>query len=156
MYISQNSWHFQLYKFTKMIVERFKGNSYWDSVSTSKAINLCPYMRTILIWGPLVITFYALMYAFGIYVLLYLPITMTNGAAILNTGAFILFCAIIGGTMLGIFLLSTHLTIGFTEKRRERREQMEAQGIKPSGFFVILKEYLKSLKSKTCVQLEVR
>ena len=156
MYISQNSWHFQLYKFTKIVVERFRGNPYWDSVSTSRAINLCPYMRTILIWGPIVLGLYALMYAFAFYVLLYLPITMTNGAALAGTGIFILFCAVCGGAMLGMFMLITKLTVGITDKRREHLERLEAQGIKPSGFFVIFKEYLKSLKSKTCVQLEIQ
>ena len=155
MYISQNSWHFQLYKFTKTVVERFKGNPYWDNVSVSK-VNLCPYMRTILIWGPLVVSFYSFLYAFGLYVLVYLPITMTNGAAIMNTGLFIFVCALIAVALIGSIAFITNMTVGLVDKQRAKREEMEELGIKPSGFFAILMEYLKSLKSKTCVQLEVQ
>lgn len=43
MVISKDSWHYQMYKWNRGVVD----------VPLKSQINLCPYVRTVLIWTPL-------------------------------------------------------------------------------------------------------
>jgi hypothetical protein len=54
MNIDSNSWHWRLYKFNSQWVAAWKGrNDFYDFPRHGRMIGLCPYMRMILIWGPI-------------------------------------------------------------------------------------------------------
>lgn len=158
MNISATSWHFRLYTFNKRLLERFRGNRYWLDEESPTRINLCPYMRTILIWGPMVYLFHAFMYLSLFVAFIWVPMQMISTTDIGWLSMVVVFFLGIGLAMAaliyGFILLGSHTS----KKFKERREQREAAGIveEEIGFIRALKAYWKGFHDKTCFALEVK
>lgn len=157
MNISSNSWHFRLYAFNKKLLERFRGNTYWYE-DVPKRVNLCPYMRTILIWEPMLYLFYSLTYFILLGTFLLMPLTMvgtTDGTWLVSV---IFFFLMIGAAGAGFIYGMTRVGSFVSAKRKEAREAREAAGIveQPNGFFKVLKAYWRSFHDKTCFALDVK
>lgn len=154
MRISKNSWHYKLYVFMSQWNAAWRAeDDYHLFPKDNERIGLCPYMRMILIWGPLAIlsnifplgTFAAVVFLF--------PMS-ANGL----WGVFWLFfwIATVIVALFGIGFLKD-----FSDKRAERKKSQLDSNEEPksepeTGFFKILIEYVKAFKTKICPVLEVK
>jgi len=154
MKIREDSWHFRLYVFMSQwnAAWRYKDDYLAYPKIGSSGIGLCPYMRMILIWGPLaivsnVVPIFAVVAAFLIF-----PGSM-NGAA---------------GVGWLLFSISVIIGLGFiiswikdwSDERAERREgsQLKCQDpdyVEPDSFWKLLKAFAQTTKSKICPVLEL-
>ena len=56
MKISPTSWHYRLYCYMSQAYASWTHeNDYWEYPKNTAFLGLCPYMRMILIWGPIAI-----------------------------------------------------------------------------------------------------
>lgn len=157
MHISVNSWHYQIYVFMHRICLKFVGDDYWYEAPHSKKVNLCPYMRTILIWGPLVILFHLAWLLLALTVFVWIPLSVSGVAAYSWTlGVFF-----VGLSFLTVISIISFLGLKFlgdrSQRKRKERQIRKLNGeSEPITFWSSLREYLKSVKSKTCIQLEIK
>lgn len=154
MKINQNSWHYRLYNFMAQWHAVWLVN--YDYLNAGKPTNgkigLCPYMRTILIWGPLAIL--SNLVPFGMLYLTFfvIPIEL-NGAM----GVYWLFGVLVGLiiTVVLIILLSEYQENRRNARMSQVKNQDEAEQDQSDSFWSLVKEYLVSLKTRICPVLEV-
>ncbi len=156
MIISSKSWHYKLFLFNYQLLERFKGRSYWYE-SEPNRINLCPYMRTILIWGPMLYLFYGLLWFLMGLTFLYIPFLMIGVSDTGWLGSVILSLVITAGIIGGLIAGLTYTSMFVGKKIKEIKEEYEIRNAdKPNGFFKILAAYWKSFHDKTCFTMDVK
>lgn len=156
MKISPDSWHYKLYVFMCQWNAAWRGkNDYWEYPRQGNMIGLCPYMRMILIWGPLAILSNLIPIAAIVGTFFLFPASLNGvvGIAWLLGTIFALAAGI-----LGIGYVS-HL-IGKLEEGRRRekldREFFEDEPSKPTKTFRgLVWDYVVAVKTKMCPVLEV-
>lgn len=157
MKISADSWHYRLYVFMSQWNAAWLGKSEpWEYPRGGTMIGLCPYMRMILIWGPLAI----------------LSNLVPIGAII---GTFFLFPAAVNGALGVAWLFGFFVTLGalifgmgyvghligrLEEGRRRnqltRKEEEDYYETEPRQTFRgLVWSYLVAVKTKMCPVLEV-
>lgn len=152
MKISTTSWHYKLYVFNTQLVEAWKGNSYFHTCPSDGNVGLCPYMRMIMIWGPLVLLTYTI------------PIGMTIAALVLfpMKAAGVIGILYLIGWIVG--LIAVMFLMAWLSSRKEQRELDKAERTKgvsmpdvepKTTFWSVLKEYIIAAKTKVCPVLEV-
>jgi len=157
MEIDQNSWHAKLYFWCLSIWARFKSGDhseryYWRF---SQKTNLCLYIRSIVIWMPLVVLLHLLLLVYAIGVLSIPLFTFGWG--------YIYFLASIVIATAGIYLWVRYLhekpksELDYQklykereEKERKRERKMALKANKPPSFTEVLIEWIKAKKSAIC------
>ncbi len=154
MKIREDSWHFRLYVFMSQWNAAWRGNNdYLDHPQISSfGIGLCPYMRMILIWGPLAILSNVFPIAAVIGSLVAFP-----GSVAGTSGIFWLF-GWIAGFVGAIFALGW--IKNWQDERQESREisqliKQDPNYVEPESFWKLIKDYVKSAKTKVCPVLEL-
>ena len=148
--IEPDSWHYKLFTLGKQITEAFIGNEYWyDQPSSKTKVDLCSYMRTIMIWGPLCTLAHILFYAFILFVTVWFPISVAGGLSYLWM-LIILVC--VAGAIAGIagfFWTADKATAAYKSYKLGRPE--------PTGptFRGLIREYYWAVKQRICPILEV-
>ena len=151
MQISEDSWHFKLFVFmSQWNAAWHEKDDYLDYPKIPESgIGLCPYMRMILIWGPLAILSNFVPLAFLVGALFLFPAS-ANGAA----G--------VGWTLFTIAaMIGSGFAIGWLKDRKEirdeakERSQLDPYGEeeKPDGFFKLLWTWVHD---SICPVLEVK
>ena len=155
MKISQDCWHYKLYVFMSQWSAAWRADdNYLHAGEHTSMIGLCPYMRMILIWGPLAILSNIIPLG-GVIGVLFLFPASANGFM----GIFWLFfwLACIVAAFFGIGWLKDFLSAREEKKERSQLpphpddEEVE----KPTGFWTIVKEYIIAAKTKVCPVLEI-
>jgi hypothetical protein len=151
-----NSWYHKVFVFNSQIVATMR--EYQDPhlhPHHGKMYGLCPYMRMIFVWGPIVflMNLFPLLCLIGTAIVL--PITIIGGVSTAYTALVIL--AVIGIILACIWLLE--YTSEILKKRRYQQKQVVKQREKdgvvpPDTFWSLTKAYLKSAKTKVCPVLE--
>ncbi len=155
MKISPDSWHYKLYVFMSQWNAAWRHKlDPWEYPRGKNMIGLCPYMRMILIWGPLSI----------------LSNLLPIGAVY---AAFVMFPAAVNGTAgiawlvgsvialaVSFFLIGwiAHLIGVVREQRRDSRIQREFEDldVEPKEtFFGLIKQYIVAIKTRICPVLEL-
>lgn len=155
MKISADSWHHRLYVFMSQWNAAWRGkDDHWEYPRGGYMIGLCPYMRMILIWGPLAI----------------LSNLIPIGAVI---GTFFLFPAAINGGLGVAWLLGFFITlgavifsigyirhlIGTLEEDRQSQQisrQQEEELEQRTTFWSLIWGFLVAIKTKMCPVLELK
>lgn len=150
MKINPQSWHYKLYAFNAQLVAAwFHKDNYHYEATDDKNVGLCPYMRMILLWGPIVMLTYTVpLGALGAS-FVWLPVIATSGMAYLWMGAM---AAVVAAT-----IWSAARPINYEKERvksAERKRRREYAEENP-GFMRILWNYVLTAKTKVCPILEV-
>lgn len=150
MKINRNSWHFKLYEFNLQLIAAWRGHDWYFEVKGKDTIGLCPYVRTIILWGPLIMATYVLTLYIVTLPFVFFPIAMGTGlgGSIAVIGTIFLF-------ILTLFLLDKY--IGYRNKKKDDEEIPDWQSEeKDKTFGTVFWEYIKSFKTKICPVLEVK
>ena len=137
MILNKNAWHFSVYKFFKTQMNRWD-DYYPEDPNTIENIGLCPYMRTLLLWGPLQMSFYALCYGAVYIALISIPLY----------GGFInlFFSLLIVGFCMAIFALMAFIA------SVDIKELVSSKSAKNN----VAIQYAVSLKTKICPIMKVQ
>jgi len=157
MKISPGSWHYKLYVFMSQWNAAWLGkDAYWKYPHNSNKVGLCPYIRMIILWGPLAIL--SNFIPIGVFI-----------------ASFFLYPASVNGYVGIVWLVTTLLVItavvliiGYVrhlidlhEENRRHSEleygvYYEKQDKSQETFRSLLWEYLETIKTKMCPVLEVK
>ena len=157
MKISPDSWHYKLYVFMSQWNAAWRGKSdYWEYPLNGNMIGLCPYMRMILIWGPLAILSNLIPIGAIVATFFLFPASVNGAVGVAWLIGSIL---LIAGGILAIGYI-THL-IGRIEEGRRRNEiendDWFEEGYEPKQTFRgLVWSYLVALKTKMCPVLELK
>lgn len=152
MKISPDSWHYRLFCFMSQWNAAWRGKHDYHTYPKigQFGIGLCPYMRMILIWGPLAIVSNVIplgAFALAFYVF---PHSAAGAAGV------IWLLVSLGAGLGAIFLLG--FLKDWVDARQEARYESqvsESEEEKPDGFWKLLGQFLKSAKTKVCPVLEL-
>lgn len=152
MKINTSSWHYKIYAFNSKWVARWMCAWNWyEKPGPSAMIGLCPYMRMILLWGPIVMLTNIVPLGAVVYAILLFPVDVNGAGGV----GWIVGIAALG--LVGVFL-SRQAGKWISKKAQEsvekqsRKKSEEKDG---TGFFTIMAEYVKTFKSKVCPIMEV-
>lgn len=155
MKLNPNSWHYKIYAFNSQLVAAWmhKDDYHYYPKIGSFGIGLCPYMRMILIWGPLVALTNVVPFA-----AIYAAFIMFPGFAAGGAGIFWLIFTL--ASIVGFFVLLAKIK-DWASERQERREESQLRRQdpdyqEPEGFWRLVGGYLKSMKTKICPVLEIQ
>lgn len=157
MKIHASQWHARLYRWSRDTWNTFRADCDWGARD-----NLCLYVRTIVLYAPIVIFVHiALLFCAG-YVLVYYPVTRIGW-----TGFW--YELVVVASIAGVVLLykvvrkmSKQLS-GVLSPRRTRRHQAKTSVAVVSGktkqkgpsFFEVVFNFLVAVKRKACPTLEI-
>jgi hypothetical protein len=157
MKISENSWHYRLFVFMSQWNAAWRNrDDYLDHPKTSRRekfnIGLCPYMRMILIWGPLSILSNLIPLLAVLGALVAMPTGMNGLAGVL----WLLFWAV-SAVAIGFAIAKL---ADWRQARAENQEKLQVYRqspdyVKKDTFLSLLGEFLMSIKTKICPVLEV-
>lgn len=150
MNISKTSWHYKLFRLNYILKASLFNKSYddwyWQDFS-NRPVNLCHYMRTILVWLPLKLLTYVGFYAILLWLIFEFGVKTYGGGFLLMLMA-IAGLAVIGGAFFVFFLLE-----GFLKKQAQKvREEKEDH----KKFTSLLFEWYRAAKEKVCPIMEVK
>jgi uncharacterized membrane-anchored protein len=157
MKLNKFSWHYKVYAFNSQMVAAWTMESDfheypWDG----RTIGLCPYMRMIMLWGPLVFLCNLSPLIAGVAAYIVLPAVTIGVSSLLSVTAtivgFTIACYILNS---GVKYLSARRDDINREKRKQRRIDAENDVTPPETFWSLLVSYIKSLKTKVCPVLEL-
>ena len=155
MKIRNDSWHYRLYVFMSQWNAAWRGrDDYLDFPHTDyyNRIGLCPYMRMILIWGPLSIISNVIPVGAVFLAVIGFPL-MLNGAA--GVG-WLVFWAV---TLVAVVYAVSKI-MDWRQAQHEARagSQLYTQApdyVEPDSFWRLVREYAVSVKTKICPVLEI-
>jgi hypothetical protein len=164
--IAPTSWHYKVYVFNSQLCAKWHNDDseFHEYPLHTRNIGLCPYMRMIFIWGPLVVLTYILVAMFIALTVWTLPSFATNGVS----GTLWLLGSI-AAMISGVLLMGS--CIDYCEKRKDiiRQKNNDIKNsmtadeydafinpVKEATFWSLCKDYLKSMKTKVCPVLEFR
>jgi len=154
MQISSNSWHYKLYVFmSQWFAVWLRDYNYINAGQPeNKRIGLCPYMRTILVWGPLAIISNIIPFG-GLYLaLIVVPASLNGSIGIMWT---------FGGILLLMFFVAVFIIMVelYEKYRYSNKNKSNITGDENQenshGFWKLIKEYAVSIKTRVCPVLEV-
>lgn len=153
--IDRNSWHWKIYAFNSQLVHAWLGKDFYYEYPKQREgekIGLCPYMRMIILWGPLVMLTYLAPLAAFYGALIYFPYSANAGLGLLA----------LFGTLLaisGVIWLLAWLAVKREEEtweQREAREEARERRLKENpGFLRLFWRWLVAQKTKICPVMEV-
>lgn len=153
MKIDPDSWHYKLYCFMSQWYAAWTHKEHYHEYPyDQKMIGLCPYMRMILIWGPIAILsnfipLAAIMVTFFIF-----PAGVAGAQGVL--WLFFSITALAGS--IWMFAKLVDLTSNWRDARREEKLKSLDPDYEPTvTFWTTLKEYAKSFKTKICPIMEL-
>jgi len=148
--INKSSWHYKVYTFNSQWWAAWTNQSdYHTYKMNNDKIGLCEYMRMILLWGPLailsnIVPIMAVWLAFFMF-----PMSISGIG-----GVIWLFVAIGAFGASGV-CLEKFLSYRENKKSQAATDMTHNNAIPDSGFRVIAKEFVISIKTKVCPILEV-
>lgn len=156
MKISPDSWHYKLYVFMCQWNAAWLGrDDHWEYPRKGTMIGLCPYMRMILIWGPLAILSNLIPIGAVIATFFIFP-AAANG--IVGIAWIFGFFILLGFTILIIGYIS-HLQEYVKEKRRTSqilKNEKETHDSEPhQSFLGLVWSYIIAVKTRMCPVLEL-
>jgi hypothetical protein len=146
MKINKNSWHFKLYTFSEYLIGCFFDDLDYRKrqINNMQFVDLCSYMRSILLWLPVRIGIYLFFFAWVYYVLIH-QIFYTGGLSLLFYVPFIL--ALFIGVLYGYL-------IKYLKNRKVESEIIDVTP-KESNTFRSLFNFYKEVKNKYCPIMEI-
>ena len=153
MKISPDSWHYRLYSFMSQWNAAWREkDDFLDYPKHGTMIGLCPYMRMILIWGPLAILSNLIPIAAVIGAFLLFPASVNGGAAV----GWLFFTVIaFVGIILALGWLKNYLDERHEENEVSQLHKQDPDYVEPDSFWKLLKGYAKAVKSRVCPVLEL-
>lgn len=155
--INPESWHYKLYVFNTQLIGRWGDDEefYLRPHSRRRKIGLCPYVRTIMLWGPLVMASYVLPIGAFLGVVVFLPGGLAGTAGILGLiSVFVAMAALaVGIGYLTKWINTVHKI--YVPKKSELATNYDDDGYpieieRPATFWTILKDYIIAAKTKVC------
>tara|TARA_B110000240_G_C13364849_1_gene395615 strand:- start:315 stop:809 length:495 start_codon:yes stop_codon:yes gene_type:complete len=161
MKLNKSSWHYKVYAFNSQLVAAWQNqNSFHRYPYHGKIIGLCPYMRMIIIWGPLVFlcNLAPLVAAVGVFIVL--PVTTIGAMSQLIVvativGFVVAACLIIGGANYLAGRLGDMEELRAEQQKKTKLESAANGVTPPETFWSLLVSYITSLKTKVCPVLEL-
>ena len=150
--INPNSWHYKLYKFNCQWIACWWGEPHYHKYPTHRRLlGLCPYMRTIFIWGPLIMLT-NIIPGLSLYAAF---IVMPSGG--FGVGWFIGSVVLTVVALAGVLAMINWLVrLSSMQENRVSQLPEQAPGYKaPETFWTLVKSYLKSVKTKVCPVLRL-
>lgn len=165
MVIYTDQWHFRLYLWSRQILRQFRGSlDYFDDQRERRfGVNLCPYIRTLMLWMPLVVALHLIVFGLVAYVYVIMPFQLFGAMAIGIVLAKVLAAVITGVVFFGIIVGLVKLFGVFMDWRADYRiahpvpeVPVGAQRPQRFGFFKLLGAYLRAAHDKICPHIEVK
>jgi hypothetical protein len=160
MKISADSWHYRLYVFMSQWNAAWRHKiDPWEYPRGGHMIGLCPYMRMILIWGPLAILSNLLPLGALYVTFILFPVSMNGGLGV----AWLLgFFVTVGAVVFAIGFIR-HVIGKLEEGRRssqitrQQEEELARQrGEEKTSFRSLVWGFLVAAKTKMCPVLELK
>jgi hypothetical protein len=154
--IDPKCWHWKLYCFMSQVIAAWNDKPNPEEYGIHDThIGRCPYMRTIFVWGPLVLLTNLIPISALVSLFYWIPMSMSGGAGIIWTVVTI--GSVIGGVILFLLMLA-----GITElvDRSNARKQHAVPNTpkinQPETMWSLIKEHIGSVKTKLCPILVVK
>ena len=146
--LNPTSWHFKLY----LLARTFRSNLFLFNGSDYDYIdkvNVCEYMRNILIWLPLYVGFTGAYYAWLLYVFFWFPVVETSALGLNFLGMIlgIILLTLTAMAIIGVFVYGGHL---INEHYVSRKDGVD------SKFEHVVDLWKKSRLHRFCVDMEVK
>lgn len=149
------SWHYKLYVYMSQSLAGWSGKEDFHTYPKhyGKNIGLCPYMRMILLWGPIsLLSNLFPLAAIGIAFLV-LPAGINGPAGV------IWIFVVIAVTLASVFIIAKISDwLAERQERHDMKGQIEKQHSDyeaPITFWSLFKEWLAARKTKLCIILEL-
>jgi hypothetical protein len=157
MKLNKSSWHYKVYAFNSQMVAAWTmEGDFHEYPYHGKIIGLCPYMRMIMLWGPLVFLCNLSPLIAAVAAFIVLPVVTIGALSHLTVVATIVGCIILVFLVLSgaNYLIDRHEHY-YRLKKKQQRIDAENNVTPPETFWSLLVSYIKSLKTKVCPVLEL-
>lgn len=149
MKVSRRQWHFRVYSWTRKRLDNFSNrrNEMRRFDPSVDQVNLCPYMRTLLLYLPLLIVIHLGVFAWLIYTLIWLPAQWLPLLTIHPLWIILKFLGLVAlcGATIGAVGAGGAWSVG---KCIEQNKQH-------AGFCYLVAQYYKSIHDHFCPQIAV-
>lgn len=139
--IREKTWHAKLFRFTINLISKFAGKEYlkWKFEGST---NICHYIRTLVVYLPLLLLAHIVPVIYLIYVVFFYSIQTFGIVNIIATLAVIVLSSLaVCIAMLGLFKLF------------EMTEIFEYKISRPDSFWNVSKEFIVANKTKFCSKI---
>jgi hypothetical protein len=158
MKLNKSSWHYKLYAFnSQMVAKLWDEGDFHEYPHHGNIIGLCPYMRMILIWGPLAFLCNLIPLAGITWFFIVLPAFTVGLWSLLMFVSYV--CAISGLTIALYFciryLIKRYSPDNQATRKADKLERIAQKVGQPDTFRSLLVGYIKSVKTKVCPVLEL-
>ena len=161
MVIHTDQWHFRLYLWSRQLLLQFRGRrELFDELRVRHfGVNLCPYMRTLVVWMPIVVMLHLAVFGWIAYVYVVMPLrlfgAMAVGIILAKTIAAMIAGVVFGSILIGLVKLYS-LFMDWRADYRAAHPAAEAAHPQRFGFFKLLGAYLRAAHDKVCPHIEVK
>ena len=157
MKLNLESWHYKLYAFDcQMVAALWDESNPHEYPQHGRIIGLCPYMRMILIWGPLTLLLQLSPWAAAIGAVCVLPMYVIGSTSWITL---VLSIIAIIGLAIGAWMLMRYITDAVDTHRTNKQESLPQidpfAEPKPDTFWTMTVAYLRSAKTRICPILEI-
>ena len=157
MKLNKSSWHYKMYAFNSQMFAAWTMEPDFHSYPyDGKIIGLCPYMRMIILWGPLVFLCNLAPWIAAVAAFIVLPVVTIGVSSQLTVVATIVGVVIAASLFFaGVQYVGDRYIFAKKLKRKQRRIDAENSVTPPETFWSLLVSYIMSLKTKVCPVLEI-
>jgi hypothetical protein len=157
MELQSSQWHVRLYLWSRETWLHFWGRYFYEY--QEKRTNLCLYIRTLLVWMPLVVVLHLAVAAWLIFTFIYLPVVtfglLPLGVAVAKTaGVIVVLAGVVFIVVFGLAALSE-----FFESKpisaEERRQRAAEKAAKPPGMIAVVGSYVVAKKRQICPTIQL-
>ena len=149
MKINRDSWHFKAYEFSEFLMASIINEKYRG---TQHFVNLCPYVRSILIWLPLRALVYLCPLVALFYSFVYLPFFYVG----VGSGGLTLYGILIGALLLSAvgILVGWIIYLSITKITEYNKNKPSPKKSEDPGFIKLATKQWSSTHDKICPTLE--
>ena len=150
--IDKNSWHYKWYVIASQLNAKWQGKDHYLDYPLNKQTGLCPYMRMILMWGPLAILSNLVPIGAVVAVFLYLPASAMGWMGIV----WLLFYIFTVFACIGSIGLLVNWRARYKEKNKKSNlEKQHPDYEAPETGRTLLVKYATTFHTKICPMLEM-
>jgi hypothetical protein len=156
--LDSSLWHARLYQWIRwQLMFLLKGTESWRKPSFLDSTNTCIYLRTLLVYLPMILLIRFLVIVGPLFALFYFPLTMFGGSGLINVilvlvgAGFLLGFAMVGSTMLihGVIKSKDLITAGVEAALENCRDPQRI------SFCSIMIKCWSDLHSKVCTHYQI-
>ena len=158
MIFHDDQWHLRLYRWSRKVWLHF-WNQDIDQVDSRVAVGLCPYVRTIFLYMPLIVALHLGVFAAAGYVLLVQPImwfgALPFGIFIGKLVGIVAVAAVCIGGIVGVVMAIAAISEWLENRTATHKVKRVAPDDRPS-FSRVIRMWWKAIHDRMCPLIEIK